>query len=37
MINFLLLVFEQLAYMEFLGAEYMAFESVCEVEKEKDE
>lgn len=37
MINFFMFMFEQLAYFEFLGAEYMAFDAVYEEDKEKDE
>ncbi len=35
----ILLAFEQFAYLEFLGAEYMAFDASCvyDEEKEKDE
>ncbi len=39
MISFVLLMFEQLAFLEFMAAEYMAFEaeSVYEYETEKEE
>jgi hypothetical protein len=38
-IRIVLFAFEQLAYLEFLGAEYMAFETCCMYgeEKEKEE
>jgi hypothetical protein len=39
LIRIILFAFEQLAYLEYLGAEYMAFETCCVYgeEKEKEE